>query len=176
MQFNKKIYKRIFDEYVSEGLIKKSNQTFKIRLFLQKAENSLQIAKHHKDISPSKEQPRKLYWDYWAIIISYYSMLYSAKALILSKGYDVKTHDAAQIALGHLCVPNEIEKKDLELLNQAYKIFEDEYVKYFEDAKRESNIARYSAIKTYTQRRLDEIFSNATEFVAKISLILQDFS
>lgn len=62
---------------------------------------------------------------------------------------------------------------DLEILNQSYKIFEDEYVKYFEDAKAESHIARYSAIKTYTERRLEEIFENARKFVAKISLIIQ---
>ena len=99
-------------------------------------------------------------------------MLYCAKALILTKGYEVHDHDTAQIALGYLCVPNELEKDDLELLNQSYKIFEDEYVKYFEDAKTESNIARYSAIKTYTERRLDEIFENARKFVAKVVLII----
>lgn len=99
-------------------------------------------------------------------------MLYCAKALILKKGYEVHDHDAAQIALGYLCVPNEIEKEDLELLNQSFKIFEDEYVKYFEDAKAESHIARYSAIKTYTERRLDEIYENARKFVAKASLII----
>ena len=138
---------------------------------MQKAENSLLIAKHHKDIIPTKDQPKKIYWHYWAITISYYAMLYAAKAAILSKGYEVKNHDAAQIALGHLLVPDKIRKEDLELLDQAYKIFEDEYVRYFEDAKKESHIARYSAIKTYTERRLNEIFNNATEFIAKINLL-----
>jgi uncharacterized protein (UPF0332 family) len=174
MQFNKEEYKKIFGECLTEGTIRKSNQLFKIRLFLQKAENSLLIAKHHKEIQPTKDMPKKLYWDYWAISISYYSMLYAAKAAILSKGYEVKTHDSTQIALGHLLVPDQIEKEDLELLDQSYKIFEDEYVKYFEDAKIESHIARYSAIKTYTQRRLDEIFNNATKFIAKISLKLNE--
>ncbi len=173
MQFDKEEYKQIFEEYVKEKRIKKSQQSFKIKLFLEKAENSLLIAKHTKEIQPSKDQPKKLFWDYWAITISYYSMLYAAKAAILSKGYEVSDHDAAQIALGNLLVPDEIEKEDLEILNQSYKIFEDEYVHYFEDAKTESKIARYSAIKTYTKRRLDEIFNNATDFVAKIGLILQ---
>src|SRR3989338_2580969 len=99
-------------------------------------------------------------------------MLYSAKALILTKGYEVHDNDAAQVASGFLCVPSEIEKEDLEILNQSYKIFEDEYAKYFEDAKMESHIARYSAIKTYTERRLSEIFENARKFVSKITLIL----
>lgn len=173
MQFNKDEYKEMFEECVKEKTIKKSNQTFKIKLFMQKAENSLSIAKHHKEIDPSKDMPKKLYWDYWAISISYYSMLYAAKAAIMSKGYETKTHDSTQIALGYLLVPDEIEKEDLELLDQSYKIFEDEYVKYFEDAKTESYTARYAAIKTYTQRRLDEIFNNASEFIKKIKLILE---
>lgn len=175
MEFDKKTYTKLFKNFINEKRIKKSQQSFKIKLFLLKAENSLMIAKHIKEIKPTKDHPKKLYWNYWAITISYYSMLYAAKAAILSKGYEVEDHDAAQIALGHLLVPNELEKEDLEILNQSHKIFEDEYVHYFEDAKKESHIARYSAIKTYTERRLEEIFNNATEFVAKISLILEDY-
>lgn len=167
------MYKNEFQELLKERRIKESQDYFKIKLFQQKAENSLLIAKFHKDIKPDGSQAPKLYWDYWAITISYYSMLYSAKAGILLKGYEVSGHDAAQIALGYLLVPDPLEKNDLELLNQAYKIFENEYVQYFEDAKKESHIARYSAIHTYTRRRVEEIFNNATKFVAKLSLILE---
>lgn len=173
MQSDKKTYACLFRDCMKERRIRASQQIFKIKLFLEKSENSLQIAEYIKDIEPLKDLPKKLHWDYWAIIISYYSMLYAAKAAILSKGYEVSDHDAAQIALGHLLVPDEMEKEDLELLNQAYKIFEDEYVHYFEDAKTESHIARYAAIKTYTRRRVEEIFDNATKFVAKISIILE---
>ena len=175
MEFDKKVYANLFKNCVAENRIKKSQESFKVRLFLQKAENSLLIAKDVKEILPKKDQPKKIYWDYWAITISYYSMLYAAKAAVLSKGYEVEDHDAAQIALGYLLVPDELEKEDLEILNQSHKIFEDEYVHYFEDAKKESHIARYSAIKTYTERRLDEIFNNATKFIAKIGLILEDY-
>src|SRR3989338_11489747 len=167
-------FKDNFNAYLKSNRINLSKDTFKIKLFLQKGENSLMIAKFIKEINPSQDLPKKIYWNYWAITISYYSMLYSAKALILSKGYEVHDHDACQIALGHLCIPDQIEKEDLELLNQSHKIFEDEYVKYFEDAKIESHIARYAAIKTYTERRLQEILDNAATFVAKIGFILQD--
>jgi len=102
-------------------------------------------------------------------------MEFDRKVSILFKGYEVDDHDAAQIAIGHLLVPDKLEREDLEILNQSYKIFEDEYVHYFEDAKTESHIARYSAIKTYTERRLEEIFDNATKFVAKIVLILEEW-
>ncbi|MEW5897368.1 MAG: hypothetical protein AB1668_06755 [Nanoarchaeota archaeon] len=174
MEFDRKAYANMFKMALAENRIKKSQETFKIKLFLTKAENSLLIAKHIKDIKPTKDQPPKLHWGYWAITISYYSMLYATKAAILFKGYEVNDHDAAQIALGHLLVPDKLEREDLEILNQSHKIFEDEYVHYFEDAKTESHIARYSAIKTYTERRLQEIFDNSTKFVAKIGLILQE--
>lgn len=164
----------MFTTAIGEGRIRKSRESFKIKLFLTKGENSLLIAKHVKEIQPTEDQPPKLHWDYWAITISYYSMLYAAKAAILSKGYEVKDHDAAQIALGHLLVPDKLEREDLEILNQSQKIFEDEYIYYFEEAKKESHIARYSAIKTYSERRLQEIFDYATKFVAKIGLILGD--
>lgn len=174
MELDKKAYAGIFRTALADSRIRISQDTFKIRLFLDKAENSLLIAKHVKDIEPDKDEPKKLYWNYWAITISYYSMLYAAKAAILFKGYEISDHDAAQIALGHLLVPDNLEREDLELLNQSHKIFEDEYIHYFEDAKTESNIARYSAIKAYAERRLQEIFDNATKFVAKIALILED--
>lgn len=171
MEFDKNEYEIKFNEYVDDRIVK-SSQTFKIKLFLDKADNSLVIAKFHKNINPSKDLPSKLHWNYWAITISYYAMLYSAKAAILSKGYEVKDHLAAQIALGYLLVPDKIEKEDLELLNQAYKIFEDEYIKYFENARIESHTARYSAIKTYTEKSVFEIYKNAREFVLKIRKML----
>ncbi len=172
MALDKTLYKNRFMQELEEGTIVPSRHSFKISLFMKKAENSLLIAKHHKEMQPSNDEPSKLYWDYWAITISYYAMLYSAKAAILSKGYEVKTHEAAHIALGHLLVPSVLDKEDLEILNQSHKIFEDEYVKYFEDARKESHIARYAAIKTYTSRQVEEIFSNASAFIAKISLLL----
>jgi len=174
MDYEAELYGVVFEDFLKKGRIRRSDLSFKISLFLDKAKNSLMIARHVKDISPGKDQPKKLFWDYWAITISYYSMLYAAKAAILSKGFEVRDHDAAQVAIGYLLVPDEMEKRDLELLNQSYRIFEDEYVCYFEDAKRESHIARYTAIKSYTQRRLTEIFENATKFIAKIAVMLQE--
>ncbi len=174
MEFDKKTYENLFKIAFDENRIKKSQERFKIKLFLDKAENSLLIARHMKDIKPTKDLPPKLYWNYWAITVSYYSMLYAAKAAILLHGYEVYDHDAAQIAVGHLLVPNALEKEDLEILNQSHRIFEEEYLHYFEDAKTESYIARYSAIKTYTERRLEEVFENATKFVAKIALIAEE--
>lgn len=164
--------KEIFEKLMHEDRIKESSQTFKIRLFLEKSENSLMIAKQHKDIKPSEDEPSKLHWNYWAITISYYSMLYAAKAAILSKGFEVRDHLSAQVALGHLLVPDKIEKDDLELLDRSHRIFEDEYVRFFEDARNESHIARYSALKKYTERRVEEIFENARRFIAKIKLVL----
>jgi len=159
-----------FERFLAEGRIVASTQTFKIRQFLDKGENSILIANHLKDV---EQEPKRLYWDYWAITVSYYAMLYAAKALILQKGYEVKDHEAAKVALAHLCVPTPLEREDLELMDQSHRLFEEEYLASFADAQKESHIARYAAVKTYTRRRLEEVFENARTFVAKISLILE---
>lgn len=171
---NKKMYEQEFSSYNQSGTIYKSRELFKIKLFIDKAKNSIKIAKYIKDIKPDNEQPKKLHWNYWAITISYYAMLYAGKAAILSKGYEVNDHKATTVALGYLFVPNKIEKEDLELLNQSHKIFEEEYITYFKDAQSESHTARYTAIQTYEERRLNQIFENATKFIGKITLMLQD--
>lgn len=171
MDFIKENYEKKFKELKKQGFIVNSDATFKINLFFKKSEASLLIAINQRN--PPKT-PEKIYWLQWSITISYYAMLYSAKSAILKKGYEVKTHEAAQIALGYLLVPNELEKEDLEILNQTHKIFEDEYITYFEDAKTESSTARYQARPSYTERRVDEIITNAKKFINKISEIIKD--
>lgn len=171
MEFNKELYEERFKELKEVGLIIKSDASFKIKLFLDKSEASFLIANNHKY---PPEFPEKIYWWQWSITIAYYAMLYATKAAILKKGYEVKTHVAAQIALGHLLVPDELEKEDLEILNQAHKIFEDEYVKYFEDARTESSTARYQARPSYTERRVNEILENSRKFIEKVNLFLNE--
>ena len=101
-------------------------------------------------------------------------MLYVAKAAIMTRGYETDDHYSTQIALGHLLVPGKVEKEDLELLEQSHKIFENDYVDYFADARQESSTSRYSATKVYANRRVNEIFENARVFIGKLSLILND--
>ena len=52
MPFDKNQYQLRFNEAVKQKRIRESTDHFKIKLFLQKAENSLLIAKFHKDIKP----------------------------------------------------------------------------------------------------------------------------
>lgn len=170
MEFDKEQYKKEFDKLLKtksdkKFFIKKSTTTFKINKFSKKGKDSLDLARFVKE---SNQKAR----GYWTITICYYAMLYSAKAIILTKGYETDDHYSTQIALGHLLVPDEIEKEDLELLNQAYKIFEDDYVEYFHDARKESSVSRYSPTKVYTERRVSEIYKNAKKFIAKINEIL----
>ncbi|MFW6272239.1 MAG: HEPN domain-containing protein [bacterium] len=170
MQFQKELYEQKFNDLIKNNLIIKSNANFKIKLFFKKAESSYLIANHHKN---QKDNPQQIYWWQWAITISYYSMLYAAKAAILQKGYEVKTHEAAEIALGHLLVPNKLELEDLELLNQTHKVFEEEYITYFQDARIESSTSRYQARPSYTEKRVTEILKNAKKFINKIDKILE---
>lgn len=167
-------YKEEFEQLLkAEGgkkfFIRESTAFFKVKLFMEKAKGSFALADHLARCS----EVEKLFVDYWLITISYYSMLYAAKAAILQKGYETDDHYATQIALGYLLVPSEIEKGDLRLLEQGYKIFEEEYVEYLEEAWKESSTARYAAIKRYSARRVKEIRGYARAFIAKIELILE---
>ena len=148
MEFDKEFYKTEFERLLNEErkhkfLVKRSNAEFKINRFIKKGTESFELANHIKN----SEQSAK---DYWIITICYYSMLYLSKAAILTKGYETDDHYATQIALGHLLVPDEVEKEDLRLLEQTHKIFEDDYIEYLKDARKESSISRYSATKVYT--------------------------
>lgn len=171
MEFNKRYYQEEFERLLRKTtedkfFIRKSNETFKINKLIKKGTDSFELVNYIKNSNQNAK-------DYWTITICYYSMLYMAKAAILTKGYETDDHYATQIALGHLMVPDEIEKEDLELLEQTHKIFEDDYVEYFEDARKESNVSRYSATKVYTERRVKEVFENAREFIAKLRVILE---
>ena len=134
---------------------------------MKKGIDSFALAEYMKNSDESAK-------DYWVITVCYYSMLYVAKAAIMTRGYETDDHYSTQIALGHLLVPGKVEKEDLELLEQSHKIFENDYVDYFADARQESSTSRYSATKVYANRRVNEIFENARVFIGKLSLILND--
>ena len=146
--------------------IRKSEDDYKTRKYLKKGIESLELAHF---ISTTDKDAK----DYWTITISYYAMLYAAKAAILTKGYETDDHYATQIALGHLLIPDKIEREDLELLEEAHKIFENDYVDYFEEVRKESNTSRYSATKRYTQRRMTDTLKKATAFVSKIEAMMR---
>lgn len=174
MEFDKKWYKEEFERLLREKradkfFIRKSNETFKIKKFIQKGTDSLELADYIKKSSQNAK-------DYWTITISYYSMLYMAKAAILTKGYETDDHYATQIALGYLLIPSKLEKEDLEILQQSFKIFEEDYIEYLADARKESSVSRYSATKVYTQRRVEEVFENARKFIAKLRVVLDENS
>ena len=171
MEFDKEFYKSEFKRLLNKKeerkfYIRESSASFKIKKFIKKGIDSFELANYAKN----SEQNAK---DYWTIVICYYAMLYLAKAAILTKGYETDDHYATQIALGHLLIPDKIEKEDLELLEQSYRIFEDDYVEYFDDARKESSISRYSATKVYTQRRVEEIFEKSRKFIEKLRIILE---
>ena len=55
----------------------------------------------------------------------------------------------------------------------AHKIFEDDYIDYFEEARKESRISKYSPTKVYTQRRVKEILEISRKFIEKLLIILE---
>ncbi|MDD5192207.1 MAG: HEPN domain-containing protein [Candidatus Nanoarchaeia archaeon] len=171
MIFNTKFYKREFERLLKtkkrkKFYIKNSTSLFKIKKFIKKGVDSFELAGFIKKSSQNAK-------DYWTIVICYYSMLYLAKALILTKDYETDDHYSTQIALGHLFLEDKLNQQDIEVLNKAYQTFEQEYIDYFHDARKESKISRYSTTTIYSQRRVEEIYHNSKKFIAKLLVLLE---
>lgn len=168
---NKKFYEKQFKTLLKaksgkKFYIKKSEAFFKIKKYIDKATQSFELAQFIKNSNQNAK-------DYWAITICYYSMLYLAKALILTKGYETDDHHSTQISLTKLFSPEKIDNKDINYFNQTKIILEQEYINYFEDAKKESHTSRYDPTKTYKTRRVEEVFSNTQEFISKLLILLE---
>lgn len=185
MEFDLEWYEQKFRELLLNNtedkfFIRRSNHDFKTKLYREKGWESFRIASFllsgtkNSSLRNKLDLPEPLFLNYWIIIISYYSMLYLAKALILTKGYETDDHFSTEVALAKLfVVVNELEKEDLEILNQSYKIFEEEYITYFQEARKEARDSRYYALKSYEKGRVNTIYNNAKKFIAKANLILE---
>ena len=104
MEFNKTYYQEEFERLLNfkEGkkfFVKRSSASFKINKFIKKGIDSFELADFVNKSGLSAG-------NYWTITICYYSMLYLAKAAVLTKGYETDDHYATQIALGHLLFVN----------------------------------------------------------------------
>lgn len=170
---NKKFYEQQFKTLLKKSsgkkfYIKNSDATFKIKKYIDKATQSFELAQFVKTSNQNAK-------DYWTITICYYSMLYLAKALILTKGYETDDHHSTQISLKKLFSPEKINEKDIKNFNQTIIILEQEYINYFEDAKKESHASRYDPTKTYKTRRVEEVFANAQEFISKLIILLEEW-
>ncbi len=185
MNFDKQWYEEKFKEllnYHSEEkfFIRESDQFFKIQLYREKGLESFRISSFllsmtkNTPLRDKLDLPNPRFLNYWIIIISYYSMLYLAKALIFTKGYETDDHLSTEVALAKLfIITDELEKEDLEILNQSYKILEDEYIIYFQEARKEARDSRYHTLKSYETEKVNTIHNHAKQFIAKLNLILE---
>ena len=168
---NKKFYDKEFSKLLKKEsktkfFIKKSNAKFKIEKYKEKALQNFELVNY---ILKSNQSAK----DYWSITISYYSMLYLAKAIILTKNYETDDHYSTQIALAHLFLKKNLDEKDINAFQKAHETFENEYIDYFHDARKESNVSRYSTTKSYNERRVKEITHNTRKFLNKLLIILE---
>lgn len=58
MNYEKEKYEKLFKKLEKQGDMWYGDNSFKINLFMEKAESSLQIAQHHKNIQPNKDQSK----------------------------------------------------------------------------------------------------------------------
>ena len=72
---------------------------------------------------------KKADWELLGKLQSHITLCFTQqKQLSCRRVTKLTTMTPLRVALGHLLVPTELEKEDLEILNQSHKIFEDEYI------------------------------------------------
>jgi len=116
------------EKLIKEGIIFKDKPRF-VEFFLVNSRNSLDSAKLLFDVSADEKLKKDLGFlrfdgFLWVINASYYSMFYLARALLESKGINVKTdlsiHSAVFDALVYyFYLTGRIEKKFIEEFNEA---------------------------------------------------------
>lgn len=83
-------------QYITEGIIKTKNKPEHVEFFLKNADNSIDSAKALLDLSTDPEKQKSLGFTsfnglLWVVNAGYYSMFYTARALLENEGIKIKT-------------------------------------------------------------------------------------
>ncbi len=106
----------------------------------------------------------------WAIVGCYYAAYHMALALILSKGFSSKNHDATLCVLIKEYYNKELSGSDIELLNKVY--LDNEDILFYVKTKEEREKASYSTQITFDEKNVEDLRHKTLLFVRKAKSIL----
>ncbi|MEK6904797.1 MAG: hypothetical protein AABX24_00165 [Nanoarchaeota archaeon] len=163
------------NSYLEEGLLKKAIMNKQVMdIFLRNAKESLRVAEevHQKNIS-----------ELWAIVCSYYSMYYSANAVLLKLGYKVGekivhkvTSDAIIVYVrgklkGSLIEGYEDSKE--EALNLA-GMKADALIESFDFERNKRGLIQYQTLEIEKKSKAKTSLQRAKEFTREMEKLLAD--
>lgn|SRR3989338_696724 len=150
-------------QYLEDKSIKKSPvDKEEVKGHLMKADHNLKFVREVMGLG---------YFD-WCITGCYYSVYHAALALIISKGYSSKNHDATLCILIKEYYRNCVSAEELELLNNFF-LDNDEIVFYVQSKEKREDTS-YSTKINFDKQVVNEFRIKAALFVDKAKKVIED--
>ncbi|VVB81592.1 HEPN domain protein [uncultured archaeon] len=153
-----------------------------IRIYLERGENELQVAKILKKITEEKEA--KKYFEleeestFYSSVIShsYYAVFFTAKAMLLSKGIKTEmpdVHKKTYEAFEENFVKTGVLDVELLRIYQRMIVRADELLQIFKDEKWKRGHFTYQTIPQANKEPAEQSINNALTFLKNIRLVLE---
>ncbi len=168
---NRKMLEKILKD---ERELNKVVENFKARklLFVVGVDNfgvEGHIAKSKHNLRFVNDNFKLGYFD-WVVTGCYYSVYHSVLALILSKGFSSKNHDASLAILIQEFYKDFVS--DFDFINALFIDYSD--VNFYIETKEKRKLASYSSSSVFSKVEVKSMISRATEFVNKAEEILDE--
>lgn len=160
---NKKILDKKLQFFAKKQAIKKfSADKAEVLGHIEKAEHNLNFIRDNINLGYSD----------WCITGCYYAVYHAALALIISRGYHSKSHDATLCLLIREYFNNGINQEDIFLINKFFLDYLDLVV--YVQAKDKREEASYSTKYVFDKKMVQELRIKAISFINKCKLILNN--
>lgn len=165
---NERDLKRLLEDkaFLEERLVfYKQNKTIIETDSKHETKGHFEKARHNlsflKDIKPE--------YNDWMLVACYYAAYHAALALILSKGYFSKNHDATLCILVKEFYKKELSKEDIELLN----MFDAQDLLFYVESKQKREEASYSTKIKFNTQEVNNLKLKTILFINKVDKIIQ---
>ncbi len=108
----------------------------------------------------------------WCITGCYYAVYHAALALLIQKGYTSKNHDATLCILIKKYLNQDINEKDIELINSFFLDYQD--LLFYVQSKNKREEASYSTRKIFDKNTVEDLRIKAILFIDKAKEIIEN--
>lgn len=169
LKVNEKVFKKIMENvgflkeriafYEQKRILTRTDSAYEIKGHLEKARHNLSFL----------SEIREPYND-WALVTCYYASYHAALALIMTKGYSSKNHDATMCVLIRDFYKKELTKEELTFLN----LLDAQDLLFYSQSKRKREEASYSTKRTFSKSEVSIIKMKSQQFVNKVEHIIKE--
>lgn len=155
---NEKILNEKINFYLKKNILTRTKSEYEIKGHLEKARHNLLFLSEIKPIFSD-----------WSLVVCYYAVYHSALALILTKHFNSKNHDATICIIIKEFFNKELTKDEIDLLN----MFDIQDILFYVEAKNKREDANYSTKTNYDKKEVEKIKLKTKLFVNKAEKIIK---